>query len=280
MKNLKDYKNNVHSQHGEDGIIEEILRRLSHDNDFQYCEFGAWDGIHLSNTCALIKKNDCKALLIEPNKEKYNELCKNFPSDKIIKLNNFVEVEGKNSLDNLLKENEINLNFDFLSIDVDSIDYYIFESLKIYKPKVICIEFNPTIPNEVYFVQKNNASINQGSSAKALIELASKKKYFAVCSTKTNLFFVHEDFKKNVIGDVELSIDDLINDKNVKNFIFYGYDGSIFTSKQIRLPWHNFFVKEINQLNKYLRKYPRNYNFFEKVLFRILLRINNFFNKS
>ena len=280
MKNLKDYKNNVHSQHGEDGIIEEILRRLSHDNDFQYCEFGAWDGIHLSNTCALIKKNDCKALLIEPNKEKYNELCKNFPSDKIIKLNNFVEVEGKNSLDNLLKENEINLNFDFLSIDVDSIDYYIFESLKIYKPKVICIEFNPTIPNEVYFVQKNNASINQGSSAKALIELASKKKYFAVCSTKTNLFFVHEDFKKNVIGDVALSIDDIINDNNVKNFIFYGYDGSIFTSKQIRLPWHNFFVKDINQLNKYLRKYPRNYNFFEKVLFRILLRINNFFNKS
>ena len=196
MKNLKDYKNNVHSQHGEDGIIEEILRRLSHDNDFQYCEFGAWDGIHLSNTCALIKKNDCKALLIEPNKEKYNELCKNFPSDKIIKLNNFVEVEGKNSLDNLLKENEINLNFDFLSIDVDSIDYYIFESLKIYKPKVICIEFNPTIPNEVYFVQKNNASINQGSSAKALIELASKKNTLLYVQQKLIYFLFMKILKK------------------------------------------------------------------------------------
>lgn len=280
MKNLKDYKNNVYSQHGEDGIIEEILKRLSQNNDFQYCEFGAWDGIHLSNTCALIKKNDCKALLIEPNKKKYNELCKNFPSNKIIKLNNFVEVEGKNSLDNLLKENEFNINFDFLSIDVDSIDYYIFESLKIYKPKLICVEFNPTIPNEVHFVQKNDGSINQGSSAKALIELANKKKYFVVCATETNLFFVHEDFKKNVIGDVDLSIDDLINDKNVKNFIFYGYDGSIFTSKQIKLPWHNFLVKDINQLNKYLRKYPRNYNFFEKILFKILRRLNNFFNKS
>jgi len=218
--------------------------------------------------------------LIEPNKEKYNQLCKNFQSNKIIKLNKFVEVEGKNSLDNLLKENEFNVNFDFLSIDVDSIDYYIFESLKIYKPKVICIEFNPTIPNEVYFVQKNNGSINQGSSAKALIELANKKKYFVVCATETNLFFVHEDFKKNVIGDVDLSIDDIINDNNVKNFIFYGYDGSIFTSKQIRLPWHNFLVKDINQLNKYLRKYPRNYNFFEKILFKILRRLNNFFSKS
>lgn len=279
MKNLKDYKNNIYSQHGEDGIIEEILKRLNEKNDFQYCEFGAWDGIHLSNTCALIKKNKCKALLIEPNKEKFNELCKNFPSDKIIKLNNFVEVEGKNSLDNLLEENKFNIDFDFLSIDVDSIDYYIFESLKIFKPKVICIEFNPTIPNEVYFVQKNNGSINQGSSAKALIELATKKKYFPVCSTQTNIFFVHGDFKKDVIGNVELSLDDLINDKDIKNFIFFGYDGSIFTSKKILLPWHNFLVKDINVLNKYLRKYPKNYNFFEKTLFKILRKLNYFFNK-
>jgi hypothetical protein len=76
-----------------------------------------------------------------------------------------------------------------------------------------------------------------------------------------------------------LSLDDLIDDNYVKNFIFYGYDGSILTSKQIRLPWHNFFVKDINQLSKYLRKYPRNYNFFEKVLFIVLRKFNNFFNK-
>ena len=169
MEDLKNYKKNIYSQHGEDGIIEEILKRLNQYNDFQYCEFGAWDGVHLSNTCALIKKNNCKALLIEPNIKKYNELCKNFPSKEIIKLNNFVEVEGENYLDNLLKKNNFNLNFDFLSIDVDSIDYYIFKSLNIYKPKLICIEYNPTIPNEIYFIQKNNGSINQGSSAKALI---------------------------------------------------------------------------------------------------------------
>ena len=280
MEDLKNYKKNIYSQHGEDGIIEEILKRLNQYNDFQYCEFGAWDGVHLSNTCALIKKNDCKALLIEPNIKKYNELCKNFPSKEIIKLNNFVEVEGKNSLDNLLKKNNFNLNFDFLSIDVDSIDYYIFKSLNIYKPKLICIEYNPTIPNEIYFIQKNSGSINQGSSAKALIELASKKKYSPVCATETNLFFIHEDFKSSVVGNIKLSLDDLIDDNKFKNFIFYGYDGSIFTSQKIRLPWHNFVVKDINVLNKYLRKYPRNYNFFEKYLFKILRRLNNFFNKS
>ena len=86
-----------------------------------------------------------------------------------------------------------------------------------------------------------------------------------MCSTQTNIFFVHEDFKKNVIGDVELSLDDLINDRNVKNFIFFGYDGSIFTSKKILLPWHNFLVKDINVLNKYLRKYPKIIIFLKKI---------------
>ena len=100
-----------------------------------------------------------------------------------------------------------------------------------------------------------------------------------MCSTQTNIFFVHGDFKKDVIGNVELSLDDLINDKDIKNFIFFGYDGSIFTSKKILLPWHNFLVKDINVLNKYLRKYPKNYNFFEKTLFKILRKLNNFFNK-
>lgn len=279
MKNLKDYKKNIFSQHGEDGVIEEILKRLQGLNDYQYCEFGAWDGMYLSNTCALIKKNECKALLIEPNKKKYQELCKNFPSNKIIKLNNFVEVDGKNSLDNLLQNNKFNLNFDFLSIDVDSIDYYIFESLNIYKPKIICIEYNPTIPNEITFIQDNSSSVNQGASAKALIELANKKKYSPVCATETNLFFVHNDFKKNVIGDLELKLDDLIDDSDIRNFIFYGYDGSIFTSKNVRLPWHNFLVKDLNVLNKYIRKYPRNYNTLQKIYFKILRKFNNFFNK-
>ena len=130
MDNLIKYKKNIYSQHGEDGIIEEILRRLDNHTDKQYCEFGAWDGLHLSNTCNLLKKNQCKALLIEPNKDKFQELCKNFPQEKITKINSLVEIDGDKSLDNFLEKNNFNKNFDFLSIDIDSYDYYIFESLK------------------------------------------------------------------------------------------------------------------------------------------------------
>jgi hypothetical protein len=133
---------------------------------------------------------------------------------------------------------------------------------------LICIEYNPTIPNDVDFVQKDHYS-NHGASALALIKLAKTKNYFPVCSTASNLFFIHEDYKKYVVGDNNFEIDDLIDDTKIKNYIFYGFDGSIFTSREVRLPWHNFLVKDLNVLNSFLRKYPRNYNFLEKIIFKL-----------
>jgi len=39
------YQKNIHSQNGEDGIVEELLKRLNIESGY-VCEFGAWDGIH------------------------------------------------------------------------------------------------------------------------------------------------------------------------------------------------------------------------------------------
>ena len=51
----KTYSKNIYSQNGEDGIVEELLKRLNINNGW-VCEFGAWDGINLSNTFNLVKK--------------------------------------------------------------------------------------------------------------------------------------------------------------------------------------------------------------------------------
>ena len=54
MTDLLNYRSNIYSQNGEDGIISEILKRLNLDQKKLWCvEFGAWDGMHLSNTFAL-----------------------------------------------------------------------------------------------------------------------------------------------------------------------------------------------------------------------------------
>ena len=51
------YKKNFFSQNGEDGVILELLKRLKLKKKILWCcEFGAWDGIHGSNTFNLVKK--------------------------------------------------------------------------------------------------------------------------------------------------------------------------------------------------------------------------------
>ena len=134
-------------------------------------------------------------------KKYFKKLCKNFISDKIIKLNKFIDFYGDNSLDNVLQNTKIPTNFDFLSIDIDGCDYFIFKSMELYRPKIVCIEFNHLIPNEVEFIQEKNFNIKQGTSALSLINLAKNKDYLLVGSTLSNLFFVDSRVKKYVLGN-------------------------------------------------------------------------------
>lgn len=274
MKNkLSKFKKNIYSECGEDGIIEEIFKRLKKAKinlDNKCCEFGAWNGIHASNTYNLIKNHNYQAILIEGDNKKFKELCDNIPDKKIIKINRNVEFTGNSKLDNILKNNSFPKNFDFLSIDIDGNDYHIFNGLSYYKPKLICIEFNPSIPNDVSFIQKKDIKINQGSSALALLELAKKKMYTPVAATDLNLFFIKSALKNYVVYNEKIKINDLINDKN-KNYIFFGYDGSIITSKPLFLTWHGLKIKKINVLPKILNQFPGNYNFFKKMLLILFL---------
>jgi hypothetical protein len=272
--NFEIYKKNIFSQYGEDGIIEEIFKRLESVSDKQCCEFGAWDGKFLSNTCNLITNHNYEAILIESDKKKFNELNINFPEKKIIKINKFVNFIGENTLDNILENNFFKKDFDFLSIDIDGCDYYIFEGLSKFTPKVICIEFNPSIPNKVNFIQEKDMKINQGSSAKSLIDLALQKDYFPIASTNCNLFFIHNKFKKFLTNLDKFDIDRLLPNSH-DNFIFCGYDGTIFTSKPLKLIWHGITFKKISILPKLLIGFPGRYNFFQKILLIFYIFFSN-----
>ena len=59
-----------------------LLGRISNStkniSNGYFCEFGAWDGKYLSNTYYLIKNKGYKAILIEGDENKVNDLKKNF----------------------------------------------------------------------------------------------------------------------------------------------------------------------------------------------------------
>lgn len=270
-KPLSDYADSTYSQFGEDGIVAEILRRITSAIalDGWCAEFGAWDGVHLSNTCKLIREQSYSAVLIEGDAERVKELSQNFPQQNVRKICRFVNFEGPDSLDKIFSETPIPADFDFLSIDVDGVDYYIFESLREYRPKVICIEFNPTIPNVVDFVQARDFKVKQGSSARAIARLARSKKYALVASTPCNLIFVDYAYLQGV-AESEVSLEDINEQGNDPQYIFAGYDGTILSNKdQIELIWHGLPVpiSKVQFLPKSLRQYGGDYGLSKELKF-------------
>ena len=284
-KMLNSFEKNIYSQFGEDGIIAEIFKRLSnHIIIDKWCvEFGAWDGIHLSNTYNLIKNFNYNAVLIEGDPKKYKLLCKNIPNNNVHKILKFVDFSGANSLDNILKSTPIPKNFDLLSIDIDGCDYHILDSLLEYTPKIICIEYNPTIPNSVFYVQPKNFNIKHGSSPASLIKLGSLKGYKLIACTTTNIFLAHVDFYHHLSSN-DISIDSIRDDSNVVTYLFSGYNGEILSNREdVYLPWHQFSapIKNMQSLPKFLLKFHSDYNLIQRLYFNFWLffKYNSTFNK-
>jgi len=210
-KNLIDYAFNRYSQNGEDGILEELCARLGITRG--WCvEFGAWDGKHLSNTYNLLLKHGWQGVDIEGNSERYKDLLvtKAELGGRLHTICALVDVEGAKSLDKLLSTTPLPRDFDLLSIDIDSVDAQIWESLRDYRPKIVVIEGNSVLPPGI--LQLHSPPKHIGASFSSLVELGHKKKYHLVCHTG-NCIFVAGELLEKVDLDAELikSPDKLFN---------------------------------------------------------------------
>jgi protein arginine N-methyltransferase 1 len=266
---LLDFKSNVYSQSGEDGIIEKIFEILP-ENDKWCVEFGAWDGIYSSNTRNLIENKGYAAVLIEASKAKFNELQKNsYQWEQVITINQVVGFSESDNLDRLLSLTSISKDFDFLSIDIDGNDYHVWNAVSEYKPKLVCIEFNPTIPTEVSFVQPAEPSISQGCSLLDLVELGKTKGYELGSVLPWNAFFVRAEYYA-LFQIADNSPEVLRTNLKYVTYIFSGYDGRLFLRGYGKLPWHNIDLSEskIQHLPECLCKYPGNYGITEKIQFQ------------
>jgi hypothetical protein len=184
------YHKNIFSQSGQDGILQEIFKRLKIENGV-FIEFGAWDGIHLSN-CRNLALNNWSGLFIEANIEKFNELKNNYNQfEKIKTLNCFVESNGQNNIDSIIDNFKFE-DLDLLAIDIDGLDYKIIDSLN-HKPKVILMEgggvISPFVTNRI---PDEVAKLNISQSLHVLIDIAKSKGYVAVCYLQ-DLYLVRND---------------------------------------------------------------------------------------
>jgi len=208
--NKKEYR--ITSQNNEDGIINFIFSELQLDK-LNFVEIGF--DFYQNNSLSLLKKSK-KGLFIDGDEKKVLIL-KNivkilYPRKNLVVQNHLVDVDNIN---NLIKQNfEASDEVDFLSIDVDGMDYYLFESID-FSPKLICIEYNFWFGKNLKCVapyKKNykaeSLSEYVGSSLRALIELAKLKGYHLIAleSNCVNAFFIRDDLKhKFDILDIDKS---------------------------------------------------------------------------
>ena len=203
---LRDHVKKVYSQNGEEGILQEIFRRIKTTNTF-CIEFGAHDGKWLSNT-KLFRDQGWKALLLD------SDIPGHKPEINLYRVHlTPVNIEA------VFFNHNVPLSFDLLSIDVDGNDFWLWRAIQNYRPRVVIIEFNSALPNHiplcVAYSDKNGdvpTSHYYGANLLALLKLAKEKKYEFVTLLSDNLIFVTEE------DHPKLNLPKLTHENIIKNY--------------------------------------------------------------
>ncbi len=227
------YAADEYSQNGEDGLIATIFEAIGVDKDTAWCvEIGAGDGVKHSNTRYLVKEKGWRGIMIEGHAGTYRKLAANYADDypNVLCVDAVAGMNG-DGLDSILTNVgahtlfPVPKKFDFLSLDVDGCDWHLWEAMKDYHARVVLVEFNPTIQNDVYFVQEADHTMMCGSSLNAFVDLAHDKGYELVATVGVNaLFVVAEDFPE--LGIKDNSIDAIHDGSPWLPVIFQDYTGT------------------------------------------------------
>jgi len=199
-KRLLGYGFKVFSQNDEDGIIQEIFRRIG-TQDKTFIEFGVGPGTEC-NTAKLLLEG-WRGLWIEGLKDHANAIRRtlgSFLGDKgRLKLTEAtITAENINSL---FAKAGFAGDVDLLSIDIDYNDYWVWKAIDTVRPRVVVIEYNATLRPPLSLTVPYGANTfwdgtnYVGASLEALVRLGRTKGYRIVgcCIAGVNAFFVRDD---------------------------------------------------------------------------------------
>ncbi len=200
---LRPYELRVISQNGEDGVLAEIIARIGTGSRV-VAEFGVGDGSEMT-TGFLIDWCGWSAALIEIDPANADRLARKHQHEPSIHTGCSRITED--NLEPLLTSMGIPAEPDVISIDIDSVDYWIWKALTGIRPRIIVIEYNATLPaGELLTLPRDRtdgwdgATDRYGASLDALVALGETKGYGLVHTdlAGVNAFFVREDLLKLV----------------------------------------------------------------------------------
>lgn len=197
---LTPYGWSGYSQNDEDGIIQEIFRRISASTR-NFLEFGSGDPLRNAGTYLLL--SGWSGEWIDASPGEIAQIRSMFrawlASGNLTVTQAFITPENINAV-----IERATADLDLLVIDIDGNDFHVWQALKS-RPRVIMIEYNATFRPPAAVVQSYtkepfwNGGNFYGASLKAYEYLGREKGYQLVgCNfAGTNAFFVRDD----LVGD-------------------------------------------------------------------------------
>lgn len=233
---LSTYERTVFSQNGEDGITEKILEIIGTSSNY-YVEFGGYDGNTGSNA-KILREAGWQGLMMDGG---YEDLSINLRKE-------FITAEN---ITELFDKYGVPYDLDFLSIDIDFNDFYVWKGLsEKYQPALIIIEYNAShLPGEdkvvVYDPYRMGDCTNYyGASILAMYNLGRKKGYSLVYAEKqgVNLFFIRDD----LVQKAAYSFKNINNVEKLYASPKYGHGPN---GGHMQDPFYRKFVKSTDILN-------------------------------
>jgi hypothetical protein len=204
---LDDVEFRVFSQFGEDGIVQYLVRTVA-PAETSFVEIGTGD-YRESNTRFLLQNNNWRGLAIDGG-EAHVEFVLRSPISWRYDVEPVSAFVTRDNVNTLLSDHGFTGQIGLLSIDVDGIDYWLWDAIDVVQPAIVISEYNAlwgpdatiTVPYDPAFVNSDGHWSQQyfGASLGALVHLGARRGYrFVGCASNgANAFFVRED----VAGDL------------------------------------------------------------------------------
>lgn len=209
MSHYDQYRKNIHSQNGEDGVIAQLIRELP-GIPHSCVDVGANDGVWFSNTLALLETG-WRGVLIDADADCMklgDHPARRWP-DRVTALSCFVRPTGPDSLGAILEAQKWPSDLGLWSSDTEGLDYLIWRDLPDkWRPWIVVIEVNGSAnPDQLFFPPGDYISSMycHGASFRSMVTLAWTKGYVPVAMPGNVIFVASELVHKLSIPAAELA---------------------------------------------------------------------------
>jgi hypothetical protein len=189
------------SQNDEDGLLLALFKRIG-TTDRRFVEIGC--GMNGGNSGFLAQECGWSGLMVDAKSASIEKVTVRFKGHPVRTIKQRVTREGVNVL---LEKFGFTGEIDLLSIDIDGMDYWVWDAVSACSPRVVAIEYNwlfgperaVTIP---YSSEFDLGAIGnrgyRGASLAALAHLGKTKGYRLVATERVNAFFLRNDLAPTI----------------------------------------------------------------------------------